>query len=143
MKVDNNTVKELWLDTANKSWKVTAVTVMLLFLFLSLDLFGQDHEDGYYRIVEIRARVDALGNIHLKPLVRKKSELTDGLLDEVNSAIYFSHDHVIVLNILSKKKWELVSVSQALSNSFEVHGSSLILYYIRKYVKGKPENQSR
>ncbi|MBL7859412.1 MAG: hypothetical protein JNM57_17095 [Cyclobacteriaceae bacterium] len=80
------------------------------------------------------ASVDAVGNINMISVSRKKTN-SDSLLLEVNQAILANGDPVFVLNALSKKHWELVSVTQIQSDKYSRPYTPFMLYYIRKYVK--------
>ena len=103
--------------------KITLLAIMIL---LSCSLFAQGSKKGYYHIIELKARVGDMGNLSMS-FTPKKENRYDSLSIQVNEAMKGGNDPMTVLNELSKKNWELISVTQVDSSR------PFILYYLRKY----------
>lgn len=116
-----------------------APVILRLFQLLALVItsgssaLGQDSPASYFRIVELRATVDALGNIYVSPPEFHRNK-QDTLLIEVKEAIEKSTDPKVLLNILAIRDWELISVTQVVRNQDGNPANPFLLYYIRKSV---------
>ena len=112
---------------------IYVISAFLLVLLPLTSLRAQEEKKVFYQIVELRASVDAMGNIYMSPAGRKRAA-TDSLLQEVHDAINLSNEPINVLNSLAKKNWELVTVTQVLSDKSNNPNTPFLLYYIRKLV---------
>jgi hypothetical protein len=107
--------------------------ILLFGLFACTTVIAQKKLNRY---VELRARVDALGNIYFDGIAipKKLANQVDSLVDykQINSLIYTYREPVKILNALSEVGWEIVSVTQIASDKEGRPNSPFILYYLKK-----------
>ncbi|MEO7988699.1 MAG: hypothetical protein ABI663_04105 [Chryseolinea sp.] len=86
--------------------------------------------------IELRASVDALGNIHVFTLSGKNLPKIDSInYKQINSIINLNNDPIHVMNNLAEKGWQLVSFSQIASDQQQRPNSPFILYYFKKTIE--------
>lgn len=97
------------------------------------NLLGQTFEIEHFQYLELRASVDALGNIYVNPLTISKIKKSDSLhIAEINNTIKISNKAIDVLNNLSRNGWNLVTVTNISMDNQSRPNTSFVLYYLKR-----------
>jgi hypothetical protein len=109
-------------------------SLLQIILVLSCgELLGQTFESERYEYLELRASVDALGNIYINPLAIKKIKKSDSLyIAEINNTIKISNKALDVLNNLSSNGWNLVTVTNISMDNQSRPNTPFVLYYLKR-----------
>ena len=106
--------------------------VLLFLILLPAAAFSQTKASAY---LELRGSIDIMGNINLGEVVkpRRLETKADSLVDYNVVGKIFSKttDPINVLNALSAEGWNLVSVTQILTDKDGKPNTPFLLYYLR------------
>ena len=118
---------------SKKNNRITKIGVTIFLLSLAIAGFSQTKLTGY---LELRGSIDIMGNIYLNYIERPKQLETkaDSLVDykAIRNVFSKTSNPAKVLNALAAEGWNLVSVTQVLSDKDGRPNSPFILYYLRR-----------